>query len=220
MTHALDPTAPVIKVFLLDDYEAVRRGVAELLGDEPDLEVVGEAATVAEALRQAPPAAPHVAVLDVRLPDGDGVTVCRELRSRMPQLRCLLLTSLAEEDALLAAVLAGAAGYRLKQVRGTDIAGAIRAAAAGQSLVDPATRARALDRIRSLAGVAESVAGLSAGERTALELISAGLTNREIAERTASPEDAVRDLVNGLLIKLGVQGFTGSAVAAEAPGRR
>lgn len=220
MTHALDPLAPVTRVFLVEDYEAVRRGIAKLLGDEPDLEVVGEAGTVAEALRLAPLTDPDVAVLDVRLPDGDGVTACRELRSRLPHLRCVLLTSLAEQDALLAAILGGAAGYRLKQVRGTDIAGAVRAAAAGRSLVDPETRAVALERIRSLAGVAESVGDLSADERTALELISAGMSNREIAERTACSEDAARDSVNRLLATLGIQRLTGASAAADARGMR
>lgn len=219
MSQALTPTAPAIRVFLLEDFEAVRRGVSEVLDDEPDIVVVGEAATVADALRLVPLAGPHVAVLDVRLPDGDGVTTCRELRSRLPELHCVLLTSLNEADALLAAVLAGAAGYRLKQIRGADLAGAVRAAASGRTLLDPAVRARALDRIRSLAEPGDPPAGLSAAERTALDLIVAELTNRQIAERMALTEDAVRDIVDQVLAKLGVQRITGGATVAP-PARR
>ena len=140
-----------IRVFLLDDHEVVRRGVADLIGAQPDLDVVGEASTAAEALSRVPAARPDVAVLDVRLPDGDGVTVCRELRSRLPELRCLMLTSFADDDALFEAIMAGASGYVLKQIRGNDLVGAIRTVASGQSLLDPRTTARMMDRMRSAA---------------------------------------------------------------------
>jgi DNA-binding NarL/FixJ family response regulator len=203
-----------IRVFLLDDHEVVRRGVAELLGAEPDLQVVGEAATAAEALSRVPAARPDVAVLDVRLPDGDGVTVCRELRSRLPELRCLMLTSFADDDALFDAIMAGAAGYVLKQIRGTDLVGAIRTVASGQSLLDPRTTARVLDRMRSAAARTDPLAGLSEQERTVLELIGEGLTNREIAERMFLAEKTVKNYVSHLLAKLGMQRRTQAAIFA------
>ena len=203
-----------IRVFLLDDHEVVRRGVAELLGAEPDLEVVGEAATAAEALSRVPAARPDVAVLDVRLPDGDGVTVCRELRSRLPELRCLMLTSFADDDALFDAIMAGAAGYVLKQIRGTDLVGAIRTVASGQSLLDPRTTARVLDRMRSATARTDPLAGLSEQERTVLELIGEGLTNREIAERMFLAEKTVKNYVSHLLAKLGMQRRTQAAILA------
>jgi two-component system, NarL family, response regulator DevR len=202
MVDAAAPAAPVIRVFLLEDYEAVRRGIAELLEDEEDLQVVGEASTAGEALSKAPMVAPDVAVLDVRLPDGDGVTVCRELRSRLPRMRCLLLTSLAEDDALLAAIMGGAAGYRLKQIRGVDLVADVRAVAAGGSLLDPQARADMLQRLRSAAEVG---VGLSPDEAATLELIGEGLTDRELGERLAMAEQAVRESVRRLLVKLGMQ---------------
>jgi two-component system response regulator DevR len=208
MSQAATRAAATIRVFLLEDFDAVRRGVLELLDEEPDIAVVGEAATVAEALRLAPLLRPHVAVLDVRLPDGDGVAVCRNLSSRVPELRCVLLTSLAEDDALLAAVLAGAAGYRLKQIRGTDLADAVRAAATGRSLLDPESRARALDRIRALTEPACTPAVLSGQQRAVLDLIVAGRTDREIAGRMGLTEEAVRGVVDQVLADLGVQRFT------------
>jgi DNA-binding NarL/FixJ family response regulator len=208
-----------IRVFLLEDHEAVRRSVADLLGEEPDLQVVGEAATAAQALRQAPLMAPDVAVLDVRLPDGDGVSVCRELRSLLPRLRCLMLTSLTDEEALLAAVMAGASGYRLKQVRGTDLAGAVRAVAGGQSLLDVQMVAVARRRMQSVAHASRPSAGLSEQEWTMLELIGTGLTNREIGERMALNAAAVRDCVRLLLDKLGVQRLAG-ATAGRLRGPR
>lgn len=202
MTDAVEPAAR-IRVYLLEDHEAVRRSVAELLEEEPDLQVVGEGATVAEALREAPLLAPHVAVLDVRLPDGDGVDVCRELRGALPEVRCLMLTSLSEEDALLAAVLGGASGYRLKQVRGTELAAAVRVVAGGRSLLDSQTLAAARHRMRTVA--ADPAAGLSDPERTMVELIGEGLTNQEIGARMELTGPAVRERVRELLAKLGVQ---------------
>jgi len=214
MTTMGEPVAPVIRVFLLDDHEIVRRGVAELLGGEPDLEVVGEASTAAEALCRVPAVRPDVAVLDVRLPDGDGVTVCRELRSQLPELRCLMLTSFADDEALFSAIMAGAAGYVLKQIRGTDLVGAIRTVASGQSLLDPRTTARVLERMRSAASAADPLAGLSEQERTVLELIGEGLTNREIGERIFLAEKTVKNYVSHLLAKLGMQRRTQAAIFA------
>ncbi len=213
-------SATRIRVYLLEDHEAVRRSVAEALEADPGIEVVGEAATAAQALSEAPLLAPDVAVLDVRLPAGDGVTVCRELRSALPEVRCLMLTSLSEEDALLAAMLGGASGYRLKQVRGADLAGAVRAVAAGRSLSDPQTLAGARRRMRTVADAADPVAGLSASERTMLELIGEGLTNQEIGARLAWTDPAVRARVRVLLAKLGVQRHIGQPVAADARGSR
>ena len=151
MAAVTETAAGVVRVFLLDDHEVVRRGVADLLEAEPDLTVVGEAATAAEALARVPAVRPDVAVLDVRLPDGDGVTVCRELRSLFPDLRCLMLTSFADDDALFDAIMAGASGYVLKQIRGTDLVGAVRTVAGGQSLLDPRTTAKVLERMRAAA---------------------------------------------------------------------
>ena len=204
----------VIRVFLLDDHEVVRRGVAELLGAEPDLEVVGEASTAVEALSRVPAVRPDVAVLDVRLPDGDGVTVCRELRSLFPDLRCLMLTSFADDEALFDAIMAGASGYVLKQIRGTDLVGAIRTVASGQSLLDPRTTARVLERMRSAAAAKDPLTGLSEQERAVLELIGQGLTNREIGERMFLAEKTVKNYVSHLLAKLGLQRRTQAAILA------
>jgi DNA-binding NarL/FixJ family response regulator len=204
----------VIRVFLLDDHEVVRRGVGELLDNEPDLEVVGEASTAADALARVPAVRPDVAVLDVRLPDGDGVTVCRELRSRLPELRCLMLTSFADEEALFDAIMAGAAGYVLKQIRGTELVDAIRTVATGQSLLDPRTTARMLERMRSTAAKSDPLAELTDQERTVLRLIGEGLTNREIGERMFLSEKTVKNYVSHLLAKLGIQRRTQAAVLA------
>ena len=203
-----------MRVFLLDDHEVVRRGVGDLLEAEPDLTVVGEAATAAEALARVPAVRPDVAVLDVRLPDGDGVTVCRELRSRMPDLRCLMLTSFADDDALFEAIMAGASGYVLKQIRGTDLVGAVRTVANGQSLLDPRTTAQVLERLRSAAEKTGPVAALSEQERTVLALIGEGLTNREIGERMFLAEKTVKNYVSHLLAKLGMQRRTQAAILA------
>ncbi len=203
-----------IRVFLLDDHEVVRRGVADLIGAQPDLDVVGEASTAAEALSRVPAARPDVAVLDVRLPDGDGVTVCRELRSRLPELRCLMLTSFADDDALFGAIMAGASGYVLKQIRGNDLVGAIRTVASGQSLLDPQTTARMMDRMRSAATRPDPLTALSDQERAVLELIGEGLTNREIGERLFLAEKTVKNYVSHVLAKLGMQRRTQVAILA------
>ena len=215
MTESLaEPVSRTVRVFLLDDHEVVRRGVGDLLEAEPDLTVVGEAATAAEALARVPAVRPDVAVLDVRLPDGDGVTVCRELRSRMPDLRCLMLTSFADDDALFEAIMAGASGYVLKQIRGTDLVGAVRTVANGQSLLDPRTTAQVLERLRSAAEKTGPVAALSEQERTVLALIGEGLTNREIGERMFLAEKTVKNYVSHLLAKLGMQRRTQAAILA------
>ena len=201
-----------IRVFLLDDHEVVRRGVKELLEAEGDIAVVGEASTAAEAVARAPAVLPEVAVLDVRLPDGDGVTVCRALRSRLPQLACLMLTSFADDDALYDAVLAGAAGYVLKQIRGSDLIGAVRTVAAGGSLLDAKATARLLTRLRDEAGRTDPLAKLTEQERRILELIGEGLTNRQIAGRMSLAEKTVKNYVSALLAKLGMERRTQAAV--------
>jgi two-component system response regulator DevR len=205
----------VIRVFLLDDHEVVRRGLRDLLEAEDDITVVGEAGTAEEALNRVPATQPDVAVLDVRLPDGDGVEVCRELRSRYPDLRCLMLTSFADDEALLGAVVAGASGYVLKQVRGTDLVDSIRRVAAGESLLDPAATARVLERFRSEPDDAvDELEALSPQERRILDLISEGLSNRQIAERMFLAEKTVKNYVSNVLAKLGMSRRTEAAVYA------
>jgi two-component system response regulator DevR len=200
-----------IRVFLLDDHEVVRRGVRDLFESEGDIDVVGEASSAAEALVRVPAVKPDVAVLDVRLPDGDGVSVCRELRSQLPHLRCLMLTSFADDEALFDAILAGAAGYVLKQVRGADILGAVRTVAAGGSLLDPAATARVMERMRDQATAHDPLQGLSDQERKVLDLIGEGLTNRQIGERIFLAEKTVKNYVSNLLAKLGMQRRTQAA---------
>ncbi|MGD9482741.1 response regulator transcription factor [Streptomyces sp. TRM70308] len=193
-----------IRVFLLDDHEVVRRGVRELLATEADIEVVGEAGTAAEALTRIPAVRPDVAVLDVRLPDGSGVEVCREIRSRHQEVRCLMLTSYADDEALFEAIVAGASGYVLKAIRGTDLLGAVRDVAAGHSLLDPVATQRVLDRMRA-APRGGPLAGLTDQERRILDLIGEGLTNRAIGARLHLAEKTVKNYVSGLLAKLGME---------------
>ncbi|MGW3928653.1 response regulator [Streptomyces microflavus] len=216
-TPTAEAGAPV-RVFLLDDHEVVRRGLHDLLGAEPGLEVVGEAATAAQALARGPALRPDVAVLDVRLPDGDGITVCRELRSRMPGLACLMLTSFDDEDALLDAIMAGAAGYVLKQINGSDLVSAVRTVAAGRSMLDPETTARLMRTLRApgTAGPVEDerLSVLSERERSVLDLIGEGLTNRQIAERLYLSEKTVKNHISRLLRKLGVERRVQAAVIA------
>ena len=202
-----------VRVFLLDDHEIVRRGVRELLEAEPDLVVVGEAATAAEAMARVPALVPDVAVLDVRLPDGDGVTVCRDLRTQLPGLACLMLTSYSDDDALFAAILAGAAGYVLKQIRGADLVGAVRTVAAGGSLLDPKATAAVLARMRTPI-VQDPLKDLTDQERRILELIGEGMTNREIGARMFLAEKTVKNYVSNLLAKLHLQRRTQVAVLA------
>ena len=203
-----------IGVFLLDDHEIVRRGVRELLESDPGITVVGEAGTAAEALARIPALRPDVAVLDVRLPDGNGVSVCRDIRSSMPGVACLMLTSFGDDEALFDAIMAGAAGYVLKQIRGTDLVGAVRTVAAGESMLDPEAASRVMRRMRDQAQRADPLAALTAQERQILELIGEGLTNRQIGERMYLAEKTVKNYVSGLFAKLGMERRTQAAAYA------
>ncbi|MCH0540783.1 response regulator transcription factor [Streptomyces sp. MUM 203J] len=220
MTDSSSPAAQErgpVRVFLLDDHEVVRRGVHDLLDAEPDLTVVGEAGTAEQALVRVPALRPHVAVLDVRLPDGDGVSVCRELRSRMPELACLMLTSFDDEEALLDAIMAGASGYVLKQISGTDLVQAVRTVASGQSMLDPGATARVMARLRGGPRQEEQPQGLPAlteREREILALVGEGLTNREIGKRLYLAEKTVKNNISRLLAKLGVERRVQAAVIA------
>lgn len=206
-----DPTDP-IRVFLLDDHEMVRRGIAEMLESEPGFLIVGEAATVAEALARIPAAHPHVALLDGRLPDGSGIDVCRDIRSEMPEVRCVILTSYDDNDALFSAVMAGAAGYLLKEIRGNSLIDAVRQVASGKSLLDPSVTERLLTRLREGEPHDEKLASLTAREREVLNLIADGLTNRQIAQQLFLAEKTVKNYVSGLLSKLGMERRTQAAV--------
>ncbi|XRQ12568.1 response regulator transcription factor, partial [Actinomadura welshii] len=206
--------AKPIKVFLVDDHEVVRRGVAALLSAEGDIEIAGEAGNAEQALARIPAVEPDVAVLDVRLPDGDGVSVCRELRSRLPGLACLMLTSYDDEDALFEAVMAGASGYVLKQIHGSDLVGAVRTVASGQSLLDPRSTARMLQRLRERQEKKDPLKGLTDQERHILELIGEGLTNRQIGERLFLAEKTVKNYISNLFAKLGMSRRTQAAALA------
>ncbi|MFH9199173.1 response regulator [Streptomyces anulatus] len=195
-----------ITVFLLDDHEVVRRGVHELLSVEADIEVVGEAGTAADALVRIPATRPDVAVLDVRLPDGSGVEVCREVRSQDENIKCLMLTSYADDEALFDAIMAGASGYVLKAIRGNELLNAVRDVAAGKSLLDPVATARVLERLRDGGGKGDDkLAGLTEQERRILDLIGEGLTNRVIGERLHLAEKTIKNYVSSLLSKLGME---------------
>lgn len=195
-----------ITVFLLDDHEVVRRGVHELLSVETDIEVVGEAGTAADALVRIPATRPDVAVLDVRLPDGSGVEVCREVRSQDENIKCLMLTSYADDEALFDAIMAGASGYVLKAIRGNELLNAVRDVAAGKSLLDPVATARVLERLRDGGGGKDDkLAGLTEQERKILDLIGEGLTNRVIGERLHLAEKTIKNYVSSLLSKLGME---------------
>lgn len=210
------PTDP-IRVFLLDDHEVVRRGVAAILEAEGDIEVVGEAGDAQQALDRVPALKPDVAVLDIRLgePGADGVLVCRELRSRMPELRCLMLTSFSDEEALLDALLAGASGYVLKQIQGNDLVGAVRELAAGRSLLDTESTARIMEHLRRDPTEPDSpVSTLSAQERRILDHIGEGLTNREIGLRLHLAEKTVKNYVSSIFAKLGMVRRTQAAALA------
>jgi len=204
----------VIKVFLLDDHEVVRRGIRELLDAEEDLEVVGEAGTAEEALERVPPLHPDVAVLDVRIPDGSGVEVCREIRSAHPEIQCLMFTSFSDDEALFEAIMAGASGYVLKQIRGNDLVKAIRQVANGISLLDPAVTRRVLERLRNPEPEDERLARLTEQERRILELIARGYTNRQIANEIYLAEKTVKNYVSNLLAKLGMERRTEAAAFA------
>jgi DNA-binding NarL/FixJ family response regulator len=208
------PSGRRIGVFLVDDHEIVRRGVRDLLESQPDIAVVGEAGTAEAALADIPALRPDVAVLDVRLPDGDGVSVCREIRSQVPQVGCLMLTSFGDDEALFDAIMAGAAGYVLKQIRGTDLIGAIRAVASGQSLIDPKAASRVIDRMRDRARGVDPLAALTTPETKILELIGKGLTNRQIGERLFLAEKTVKNYVSSIFVKLGMERRTQAAAYA------
>jgi two-component system, NarL family, response regulator DevR len=208
------PETKQIKVFLLDDHEIVRLGVKDLLEAESDITVIGEAGTAASALARIPALRPDVAVLDVRLPDGDGVTVCRDIRSRMPEVACLMLTSFGDDEALFDAIMAGAAGYVLKQIRGTDLVGAVRTVASGRSLLDPEAASRVMARMRDQSRKSDPLAGLTGQERKILELIGEGLTNRQIGERLFLAEKTVKNYVSALFAKLGMERRTQAAAYA------
>ena len=203
-----------IRVFLLDDHEIVRRGLADLINLESDMEVVGEASTKAEALARIPASHPTVAVLDVRLPDGNGVEVCRDIRSELPDIRCLMLTSYADDEALFDAIMAGASGYVLKEIRGNDLMSAIREVASGKSLLDPTATQRVLDRLRQGEHQDQRLQGLSDQERRILILIGDGLTNRQIGEAMHLAEKTVKNYVSSLLAKLGMERRTQVAALA------
>jgi two-component system, NarL family, response regulator DevR len=203
-----------IRVFLLDDHEVVRRGIRDVLENEPDIVVVGEAGTAAEALARVPAVKPDVAILDVRLPDDDGVSVCRELRSKLPDLACLMLTSFGDDEALLSAIMAGASGYLLKQVRGSDIVGAVRTVAAGGSMLDPRMTATVIQRLRQPPSGDDPIASLSEQEHRVFDLIGDGLTNRQIGETMFLAEKTVKNYVSGVLAKLGMQRRTQAAALA------
>jgi two-component system response regulator DevR len=207
------------RVFLLDDHEIVRRGVRELLESQADIEVVGEAGTAEEAYGRVPATTPDVALLDLRLPDGDGIEVCREIRSRHPEIECIILTSFSDDEAVYAAILAGAAGYLLKQVRGTDIVDAVRRAARGESLLDPTVTRRVLDRLRRREETDE-LAALTNQERRILDLIGEGLTNRQIGERIHLAEKTVKNYVSNLLAKMGMSRRTEAAAFAARRAER
>jgi DNA-binding NarL/FixJ family response regulator len=207
------PAGEQITVFLLDDHEIVRRGVRDLLEAEPDIRVIGEAGTAESALARIPALRPQVAVLDVRLPDGDGVSVCRDIRSRMPEVACLMLTSFGDDEALFNAIMAGASGYVLKQIHGTDLVGAVRTVASGQSLLDPQAASRLMARLRRPARP-DPLAGLTGQERRILELIGDGLTNRQIGERLFLAEKTVKKYISALFAKLGMERRTQAAAYA------
>lgn len=208
-----------LRVFVLDDHEVVRRGVCELLEAEADIEVVGEAATAEEAYGRIPATRPDVAILDVHLPDGNGVEVCREIRSKHTEIACLMLTSFADDEALFSAIMAGAAGYLLKQVRGTDIVDAVRRVGRGESTLDPALTTRVLERLRH--PPVDELAGLTDQERRILDLIAEGKTNRQIGEQLFLAEKTVKNYVSNVLAKLGMgRRSEAAAYAARLSERR
>jgi len=219
--HRLERLA-MVKVFLVDDHEVVRRGLLDLLASDPDLEVIGEAGSVAEAMARIPALRPDVAVLDVRLPDGNGVELCRDLLSDLPDLRCLMLTSFTSDEAMLDAILAGASGYVVKDIKGMDLAKAIKDVGSGKSLLDNRAAAALMTKLRGEAERSDPLSGLTAQERTLLGLLGEGLTNKQIAARMFLAEKTVKNYVSRLLAKLGMERRTQAAVFATRldPARR
>ena len=204
----------MVKVFLVDDHEVVRRGLIDLLGADPEVDVVGEAGSAAEAMARIPAAKPDVAVLDVRLPDGNGIELCRDLLSRMPDLRCLILTSYTSDEAMLDAILAGASGYVVKDIRGMELARAVKDVGAGRSLLDNRAAAALMAKLRGTTDKPDPLSGLTDQERTLLGLLSEGLTNKQIADRMFLAEKTVKNYVSRLLAKLGMERRTQAAVFA------
>jgi len=202
----------VVKVFLVDDHEVVRRGLIDLLSADTELEVIGEAGSVAQALARIPALEPDVAVLDVRLPDGNGIELCRELLSRLPNLRCLMLTSFTSDEAMLDAILAGASGYVVKDIKGMELAEAIKEVGAGRSLLDNRAAAALMAKLRGGAERSDPLSGLSDQERVLLDLLGEGLTNKQIAARMFLAEKTVKNYVSRLLAKLGMERRTQAAV--------
>lgn len=202
----------MVSVFLVDDHEVVRRGLIDLLGADPDLQVIGEAGSVAEALVQIPTVRPDVAVLDVRLPDGNGIELCRELLSRLPDLRCLMLTSFTSDEAMLDAILAGASGYVVKDIKGMELAAAIKDVGAGRSLLDNRAASVLMAKLRGAAEKEDPLSGLTEQERVLLDLLGEGLTNKQIAARMFLAEKTVKNYVSRLLAKLGMERRTQAAV--------
>jgi two-component system response regulator DevR len=207
-------THDTVSVFLLDDHEVVRRGIRDLLEAEAGFAVVGETGSAQEAVRRIPALRPDVAVLDARLPDGSGIDVCREIRSVDPSIQALILTSYDDDEALFTAIMAGAAGYILKEVSGGDLIDSIRRVAAGQSLLDPAVTQRVLDRLRRGDDEPEELRNLTEQERRVLALIAEGMTNKQIGERLFLAEKTVKNYVSSLLSKLGLERRTQAAVLA------
>ncbi|WP_374456031.1 response regulator [Nocardioides sp.] len=204
-----------IRVYLLDDHDVVREGLKFLLEQQEDIEVVGESATATEAAARIPALRPHVAVLDARLPDGSGIEVCRTVRAIDPTINALILTSYDDDEALFAAIMAGAAGYVLKEIKSSDLVGAIRHVAAGKSLIDPAMTATILERIRNGPSTPDELASLTDQERILLGHIAEGLTNRQIAEQMFLAEKTVKNYVSSILAKLGLERRTQAAVLAS-----
>ena len=205
----------MVRIFLVDDHEVVRRGLIDLLGSDPELEVVGEAGTVAEAMVRIPAVAPDVAVLDVRLPDGNGIELCRDLLSDLPDLRCLMLTSYTSDEAMLDAILAGASGFVVKDIKGMALAQAIKDVGAGKSLLDNRAAAALMAKLRGAAERTDPLSGLSDQERRLLGLLGEGLTNKQIAARMFLAEKTVKNYVSRLLAKLGMERRTQAAVFAS-----
>jgi two-component system response regulator DevR len=204
----------VISVFLVDDHEVVRRGLIDLLKADPELDVVGEASSVAQAMARIPALRPDVAVLDVRLPDGNGIELCRNLVSRVPDLRCLMLTSFTSDEAILDAILAGASGYIVKDIKGMELARAVKEVGAGRSLLDNRAAAALMTQVRGAIGKCDPLSGLTDQERTLLGLLSEGMTNKQIADRMFLAEKTVKNYVSRLLAKLGMKRRTQAAVFA------
>lgn len=210
----------MVKVFLVDDHEVVRRGLSDLLASDPDLQIVGEAGTVAEAKAGIPALQPDVAVLDVRLPDGNGIELCRDLVADHPDLRCLMLTSFTSDEAMLEAILAGASGFVVKDIKGMELAQAIKEVGAGKSLLDNRAAAALMSKLRGTTARKDPLSGLTEQERTLLGLLSEGLTNRQIAARMFLAEKTVKNYVSRLLAKLGMERRTQAAVFASKLNQR